>query len=147
MRQMVRSMVWVMVGMMGSMSVVGLAMYIRIQNSITGNSTAARAMAVVQVRWMRADDIGFLLGFTPLLSQFFKFYQKTKELIRTKKKYQQYMPTIGAPLHAMFLHGDIRIEVVEGAIGLGTVWPGALIQALDLIVASTRTFLHCIARQ
>lgn len=47
----------------------------------------------------------------------------------------------------MALHGDMRVEVVKGAIGLATVGPDAHVHALNLVVAATRTLLDGVPGQ
>lgn len=52
-----------------------------------------------------------------------------------------------AALRAVLLHGDMGIEVIECAICLGTVWPTALVEAFNFVVAATRTLLDRVAGQ
>lgn len=47
---------------------------------------------------------------------------------------------------AVLLHRDMGIKVVQGSVRLVTVWPGALIQTLNLIVASAGSLLDRIPR-
>lgn len=69
----------------------------------------------------------FLLCLAPLFAKFFEF--------------------VWTALGAMLLHRDMGVEVVEGTVGLCAVWPVALVETFDLIVASARTFFDCVSGQ
>jgi len=42
---------------------------------------------------------------------------------------------------AVRLHGDMSVEMIQGAIGLFTTIPATLIHALDLFISSTGTLV------
>jgi len=44
----------------------------------------------------------------------------------------------------MLLHCDMRVEVVQGPVRLSAVGPGALVQALNLVVPTTWTLLDSV---
>lgn len=47
----------------------------------------------------------------------------------------------------MLLHGDVGIQVVEGAVGLVAAPPFTCVDALNLVIAATGAFLGCGASQ
>lgn len=51
------------------------------------------------------------------------------------------------PLFPVFLHCNMRIEMVQGAIGFLTSVPAAQIQTLNLVVSPPRSFLWCRTTQ
>lgn len=50
-------------------------------------------------------------------------------------------PTFGSSLLAVRLHGDVRVEMVQSAIGLLASIPAALVHALDFLITSTGAFV------
>jgi hypothetical protein len=47
----------------------------------------------------------------------------------------------------MALHNYVCVEVIEGTIALRATRPRAMIETLNLVVASTRALSHCVPRK
>ena len=55
--------------------------------------------------------------------------------------------TVGAALRTVLLHSNVSVEMIQRSVSLGAIRPGALVETLDLVVPTTRSFLDSIPWQ
>lgn len=116
----------------GSRILVGLVAYGRKLDRPSGISRGRRAIGSLGIAAAVLRDIGRCRP----LSLLFSLALSLLLLLPLLPLFANLLKFFGSSLLAVRLHGDMRVEMVQSAVGLLASIPAALVHALDFLIAS-----------